>query len=121
MNALLLISPLSFDFAFTSLLHEHNLIFIIGILILFLSVILRAFKTLVIQSLLFFLFFASEETFSNPFYILLVVLQIALALWVLWGLKKAADTTFYRQSEKTLKRPRDITRAGNSGVGPFLY
>lgn len=121
MNALLLTSPLSFDFVFTSLLQEHNLIFIIGILILFLSGILWAVKTFSIQLILLFLFFASEENFSNPLYILLVALQIALGLWVLWGLKKAADTTFYRQSEKTLKRPRDITKAGNSGVGPFLY
>lgn len=80
MNALLLTSPLSFDFVFTSLLQEHSLIFIIGILILFRSGILRAVKTFLFQLILLFLFFASEETFSNPLYILLVALQISLGL-----------------------------------------
>ena len=121
MKVLLLTSTLSFDFDFTALLHEHGSILIMGILVLFLSGILLAVRTFAIQLILLFLFFASEETFSNPLYILLVVLQIALGLWVLWGVKKAVDTTFYRQSEKTLKRPRDITKAGNSGIGPFLY
>lgn len=109
------------DFSFTLLLHEHNLILIFGIVVLFITVLLRAVKTFSIQLVLLLLFFSIEETFSSPLYIVLMILQAAFALWILWKVKEAVDITYYRQSEKTLKRTRDITKSGNAGIHPFLF
>lgn len=120
MNAIQLTSMFSVDFHFTSLLHNHNLILIVGIVVLFISVLLRSVKTFSLQATLLFLLFVSQEVFSNPLYILLIVLQLALGFWVLWKVKEAIDETFYRQSEKTLKRTRKLTRGGNSGAHHFL-
>lgn len=109
------------DFSYTSLLHEHNLILILGILVLFSSVLLKAVKTFSIQLVLLLLFFAIAETYSSPVYTVLVILQVAFGLWILWKVKEAVDITFYRHSEKTLKRSRDITKGGNAGVHSFLF
>ena len=121
MNVLQATSLSFIDFEFTNLLHEHNLILILGIIALFISVLLRSFKTTIIELVLLLLLFVSEEAFSNPLYIGLVVLQVALSLWVIWKVKEAADITYYRQAEKTLKRPRDITRGGSAGTHHFLF
>ncbi|MDQ0427215.1 putative membrane protein YqjE [Planomicrobium stackebrandtii] len=120
MNAIQLTSMFLVDFKFSSLVHNHNLILIVGIVVLFISVLLRSVKTLSLQSILLFLLFASQEVFSNPLYILLIVLQLALGFWVMWKVKEAIDETYYRHSEKTLKRTRDITRGGNPGTHHFL-
>lgn len=121
MTAIQLVSLLSTDFSFTTLLNDHIAIFIVGLLILFLSIVLRAFRISIIELLLLSLFFVVLETFSNPLYLVLVVLQVMLGVWMIWKIKIAIDTTFYRQSEKTLKRPRDITSGGNPGTGHLLY
>lgn len=109
------------DFSYTSLLHEHNIILILGILVLFISVLLSAVKSFSIQLGLLLLFFAIEETFSSPVYVVLAILQVAFGLWILWKVKEAVDITFYRHSEKTLKRSRDITKGGNAGTHSFLF
>lgn len=108
------------DFEFTNLLHDHNLILILGLIALFISVILRAFKTAFVEVMLMLGLFASEEVFYNPLYMILAAVQVTLSLWVIWKVKKAIDTTYYRHSEKTLKRPRDITRGGSAGTHHFL-
>lgn len=109
------------DFSFTQLLYEHNLLLIAGIVVLFISILLRSFKIAAVQLFLLLLLFASIEVFSNPLYVLLAFLQAALALWVLWKVKNEVDITYYRQCEKTLKRPRDITLGGNAGTHRLLY
>lgn len=121
MNALQLISALSVDFSFTTLLHEHSTFLIIGILVLFASIVMGAVRLASIQVILLSLFFVIVETFSNPTYLVLVVLQVGFGLWMIWKLKAAIDTSYYRHSEKTHKRPRDITRGGNAGTGHLLY
>lgn len=109
------------DFSFTNLIHEHNLVLIFGIMALFVAVLLRAFKTAAVELLLLLLLFASVELFSNPLYSSLAAIQLALAIWVLWKVKKEIDITYFRQCEKTLKRPRDITSGGNAGTHRFLF
>lgn len=121
MNAVQLISPFSTDFSFNSLLQEHSAFFIIGILILFSSVLLRAGRVVIAQTLLLSLFFVIIETFSNPLYLLLVVLQVLFGIWMIWKVKAAVDISFYRHSEKTHLRPSDITKGGNAGTGSLLY
>ncbi|MBT2569554.1 hypothetical protein [Planococcus sp. ISL-110] len=121
MNSVQLISPLSTDFSFNSLLQEHSAFLIIGILILFVSVLLRAGKVIVAQTVLLSLFFVITETFSNPLYLALVIVQILFGIWMIWKVKAAIDTSFYRHSEKTHLRPIDITKGGNAGTGSLLY
>ncbi len=121
MTAIQLISPFSTDFSFNTLLHDHIAIFIVGLLILFLSVVLRAIRISIIELSLLSLFFVITETFLNPLYLALIVLQVLLGVWMIWKVKIAVDITFYRQSEKTHKRPRDITNGGNAGTGHLLY
>ncbi|WP_223632584.1 hypothetical protein [Planococcus sp. 4-30] len=121
MNAVQFISPFSTDFSFNALLHEHSAFLIIGILILFFSVLLRAGRVVVIEAVLLSLFFVIAETFSNPLYLALVVLQLLFGIWMIWKVKIAVDTSFYRHSEKTHLRPTDITKGGNAGTGPILY
>lgn len=120
MNALQATSLSFIDFEFTNLLHNHNLILILGLIALFIAVILRAFKTIAIEGSLLLLLFASEEVFSNPMYAVLAALQVLLSLWVFWKMKEAIDITYFRHSEKTLKRPRDITKGGSAGTHHFL-
>lgn len=120
MNALQAASLSFIDFEFTNLLHNHNLILILGLIALFIAVILRAFKTIAIEGTLLLLLFASEEVFSNPLYAILAALQVLLSLWVFWKMKEAIDITYFRHSEKTLKRPRDITKGGSAGTHHFL-
>lgn len=114
-------SLLPLDFNFTAVLNEHSFIFILGIIVLFLAVVLRAFKTFLIQSVLLLSLFAVEEILSSPIYILLLVVQAVFAVWVFWKVKEAADITYFRQSEKTLKRSRDLTKGGSAGIYPILY
>lgn len=109
------------DYSFNALFHQHNLILILGILVLFISVLLQVIKTFSIQLVLLLLIFAIEETFSSPVYVALTILQVVFGLWILWKVKEAVDITFYRHLEKTLKRSRDITKGGNAGVHPFLF
>lgn len=121
MNAVQSISPFSTDFSFNALLQEHSAFLIIGILILFVSVVLRAGKIVIAQAVLLSLFFVITESFSNPLYFALVIVQVLFGIWMIWKLKIAIDTSFYRHSEKTHLRPTDITKGGNAGTGPILY
>ncbi|ANU10738.1 hypothetical protein A1A1_09816 [Planococcus antarcticus DSM 14505] len=121
MNALQLISALSVDFTFDTLLHEHSAFLIIGILVLFASIVMGAARFVIIQTIALTLFFVTVETFSNPTYLVLVVLQVGFGVWMIWKVKTVIDTSYYRHSEKTHKRPRDITRGGNAGTGHVLY
>lgn len=121
MNAVQLISPLSTDFSFNSLLHEHSTVLIIGILILFVSVVLRAGRIVIAQAVLLSIFFVIAESFSNPLYLALVILQVLFGIWMVWKVKAAIDTSFYRHSEKTHLRPQNIIKGGNAGTGSLLY
>lgn len=121
MNTIQSLSIPMLDFSYTQLLHEHNLLLISGIVVLFISIVLRSMKTAAAELVLLLLLFASTEVFSNPLYVLLAVLQTVLALWVLWKVKNEIDITYYRQCEKTLKRPRDITSGGNAGTHRLLF
>lgn len=121
MDAVQLISSIPADFSFDSLLQEHNAVLIIGLLILFVSVLLRAGRIVIAQAVLLYLFFVISETFSNPLYLVLVILQVLFGIWMIWKVKAAVDTSFYRHSEKTHLRPRDITKGGNAGAGSLLY
>ncbi|WP_394121720.1 hypothetical protein [Planococcus donghaensis] len=121
MNAVQFISPFSTDFSFNALLHEHSAFLIIGILILFVSVLLRAGRIVIAQAVLLSLFFVITESFSNPLYLALVAIQVLFGIWMIWKVKIAVDTSFYRHSEKTRLRPTDITKGGNAGTGTLLY
>lgn len=94
------------DFTFSLLLEEHNILFILGMLVLFLSIVLHAVKSFSVQAVLLFLLYAIEEK---------------IAIWILWSVKEAVDISYYRHSEKTLKRARYITKGGNTGTHPFLF
>lgn len=121
MNAVQWISPFSTDFTFSSLMQEHQAILIIGLLILFVSVVLRAGRFVIAQAVLLALFFVITETLSNPLYLVLVILQVLFGIWMIWKVKAAVGTSFYRHSEKTHLRPHDITKGGNAGTGHLLY
>ena len=121
MNAFQFISPLSTDFTFNSILHEHQAVLIIGILILFSSVLLRAGRVFFAQAVLLSSFYVISESFSNPLYLVLVILQVLFGIWMIWKVKAAIDTSFYRHSEKTHLRPQDIIKGGNAGTGSLLY
>ncbi|HSP22956.1 MAG TPA: hypothetical protein VLQ20_11610 [Planococcus sp. (in: firmicutes)] len=121
MIALQFISGSLIDFEFTNLIHEHNLVLILGIVVLFIAVLLRALRTAIVEVLLLSLLFASTEVFNNPLYIALLAIQLALVMWVLWKVKGEADITYIRRLEKTLKKSRNITRGGNAGDHHFLF
>lgn len=121
MNMLHFISGPVTDFGFTNLIHAHNTVLILGIVVLFIAVLLRAFRTAIGELLLLALLFASTEVFNNPLYIALMAIQLAIVMWVLWKVKGEVDITYFRRREKTLKRSRNITRGGNAGTHHFLF
>lgn len=115
------ISLVSFDFAFTSILKEHQFIFIVALLTLAFSVILLSWKVMLTQLGFLAIFYIIEESTTNIIYLLFMILQVALGIWVLYRYKKALDYFNELVLEKTHQIPQKITSQGNSGDKiPFL-
>lgn len=109
------------DYSFTLLLAGGQWLFIIGILTFAFTVFLRLWKILLAQLLLFLAFWTIKETFANPFFWLIVAIQMALSAWLLIRLWIEIEWSFTRRLEKTLKLPRNITKNGNAGIRDYRF
>ncbi|MFZ3578413.1 hypothetical protein [Virgibacillus sp. DJP39] len=109
------ISPVELDTVFTSFLVENNIILVIAIQTLALSLVLRSVKVFTIELGLLILYFFIQTPVTNPVYILLVLVQILLVVFTFYRFKKAIDTVYQRQLEKTHQMPRKITSNGYNG------
>lgn len=70
-----------FDFAFTQLMDSYNGIFILALITAGLALFCMFGKIFAAHLLLLFAFYAAAETWRNPVFWLLVVLQLALSAW----------------------------------------
>ena len=109
------------DYSFTLLLAGGQWLFLIGILTFAFTVILRLWKILLAQLILFLAFWTFKETFANPVFLLIVAMQMALAVWLLIRLRIEIEGSFARRLEKTLKLPRNITKNGNAGIRDYRF
>ncbi|RNF39028.1 hypothetical protein [Planococcus salinus] len=115
------VSIFSFDFSFTSLMAGHGWIYIMAILVLGLSLVMRTGKIFLAQLMLLFAFYSITEIFSNFLFLALVFLQVALAVWMLIRIEMEVEQSYNRHLEKTHQLPRNVTKGGNAGIRHYRF
>ncbi|HSJ38995.1 MAG TPA: hypothetical protein VK945_12370, partial [Planococcus sp. (in: firmicutes)] len=104
------------DFAFTAIDEGFAWLYITGIIVLGLSLFAWFGQIFFAQTVIGLGFLAVVETVGNPLFILLIVLQIALAAWTLYRFASEIELTANRHMEKTHLLPRNVTKGGGDGI-----
>lgn len=110
-----------FDFRFTALFEEWQAVLITGLLVGSLALFMWLWKIMLVQGMLLVGFWASEESFSQPLFWVLVALQVLLAGYFAFRLYTEIEWSLSRRLEKTLKLPRNITKNGNAGIRDYWF
>ncbi|HSJ38615.1 MAG TPA: hypothetical protein VK945_10440 [Planococcus sp. (in: firmicutes)] len=121
MFTLSFISTTSLDGSFSSLMQENSWLFIPALLVLWLAMMLLLGKVFAAQVLLLLGFFAAWSFESNALFIALMVLQLALAVWMVIRLIIEIEWSYTRRLEKTHFIRRNITKAGNAGIRDYRF
>lgn len=104
------------NFSFASIIHEHSIIFIIGILTFALSVMLLSATMVVIQTGILLLFYAVDGSDAGMLTFFLIAFQVLFGLFTLFKYIKAIHYFNDLVLEKTHHIPPKITKNGNPGT-----
>lgn len=108
-----------FDFRYTAFFEELQGVMILALLIASLALFMWLLKILLVQGVLLFGFWAVEESFGRPLFLVLVALQVLLAAYFAFRIYTEIEWSLTRRLEKTLKLPRNITKNGNPGIRDY--
>ncbi|PAV27834.1 hypothetical protein CIL05_20000 [Virgibacillus profundi] len=106
---------------FSNFIHDFNFIFIIAILSLVGSIILRSKKVIITQLVLFISIFILDKFAENILLIPLAIIQLSFGVFILFRLKKAIDRNYLLVMEKTHQLPRNVnSNSSNGSQSSFL-
>lgn len=107
---------ISWEFSFAAIIQNYLLVFILAILTLVFSLLLRSAIVFWIQIGLLVFFYAIEASWGSIGYMTATACQVLLSVLVAVGYLKAVNYNYHLILEKTHRIPRKITVHGYSGT-----
>jgi len=100
--------------------HEYSFVFYIALITLALILLLKSYKMFVGQFVLFLSFSLLDETVTPIILAVMIMVQIALSVFVLYRYKKAIDRNYQLILEKTHQSRPHLVKNSNGSQKSFF-